>query len=322
MLLMRRATGILLALLLAAVSLAGQGAQPAAPLRLVAADGSRPLPTILNGDTELIAFDDLSSIFKVVVREDAVARAFTVGYKGRTIVLSQNQALASISGRLVSLPAPPVRLNNRWYVPVEFIGRALSLVYDTPLELRKASRLVILGPLRVPRVVVHHDVVGNQARVTLDVVPNVAHQVVQEPARLLIRFTADLLDLTVPAISVAGLRDRHPHRRAPDDAGDRAWAEVRIRAVRRCAAGPRRRAHDAGPLPRARKRPPRRQARTRRSGPSAARGAAAPPALPTPGAPTVRRRSSWTPATAATNWARRVRRAGWRKRSPSRSRSG
>ncbi len=109
---MRRATGILLALLLAAVSLAGQGAQPAAPLRLVAADGSRPLPTILNGDTELIAFDDLSSIFKVVVREDAVARAFTVGYKGKTIVLSQNQALASISGRLVSLPAPPVRLEQ------------------------------------------------------------------------------------------------------------------------------------------------------------------------------------------------------------------
>jgi len=202
--LMRRATGILLALLLAAVSLAGQGAPPAAPLRLVAADGARPLPTVLNGDTELIAFDDLSTIFKVLVREDAVARAFTVGYKGRTIVLSQSQALASIGGHLISLPVPPVRLNNRWYVPIEFIGRALSLVYDTPLELRKASRLVILGPLRVPRVVVHHDVVGTQARVTLDVVPNVPHQVLQEPSRLLIRFTADLLDLTLPTFQSQG----------------------------------------------------------------------------------------------------------------------
>ena len=204
MLVMRRATRILLALLLAAVSLAGQGAQPTAPLRLVTADGSRPLPTVLNGDTELIAFDDLSTIFKVVVREDAVARAFTVGYKGKTIVLSQSQALASIGGHLVSLPVPPVRLNNRWYVPIEFIGRALSLVYDTPLELRKASRLVILGPLRVPRVVVHHDVVGTQARVTLDVVPNVPHQVLQEPSRLLIRFTADMLDLTLPTFQSQG----------------------------------------------------------------------------------------------------------------------
>ena len=202
---MRRATGPLLAFLLAVVSLAGQGAPPSAPLRLVAADGSRPLPTILSGDTELIAFDDLASVFKVAVREDAVARAFTVGYKGKTIVLSQNQALASIGGRLVSLPASPVRLNNRWYVPVEFIGRALSLVYDTPLELRKASRLVIMGSLRVPRVVVHHDVAGAQARVTLDVVPNVPHQVVQEPTRLVIKFTADLLDLTLPAIQSQGI---------------------------------------------------------------------------------------------------------------------
>ncbi len=39
---------------------------------------------------------------------------------------------------------------------------------------------------------------------TLDVVPNVAHQVVQEPARLLIRFTADLLDLTLPPIQSQG----------------------------------------------------------------------------------------------------------------------
>jgi N-acetylmuramoyl-L-alanine amidase len=205
MLMMRRATGTLLGLLLAAVSLAAQGASPQAPLRLVASDGSRTLPTIVSGDTELIAFDDLAAFLKVAVREDALARAFTVSYKGKTIVLSQNQALASISGRLVSLPASPVRLNNRWYVPVEFIGRALALVYDTPLELRKASRLVILGPLRVPRVVVHHDVAGAQARITLDVVPGVPHQVMQEPSRLLIKFTADLLDLTLPAFQSQGI---------------------------------------------------------------------------------------------------------------------
>ncbi len=287
MLLMLRATGILLALLLAAVSLAGQGAQPAAPLRLVAADGSRPLPTILNGDTELIAFDDLSSIFKVVVREDAVARAFTVGYNGKTIVLSQNQALASISGRLVSLPAPPVRLNNRWYVPVEFIGRALSLVYDTPLELRKASRLVILGPLRVPRVVVHHDVVGNQARVTLDVVPNVPHQVLQEPSRLLIRFTADMLDLTVPAFQsqgfVTAIHTGEPQTTLLIELGPK-FGSVRSADAPLDPDGARV-TLDLFPVQeetsRAEGAPP-------ASGASAPRGEAAPPALPTPGAPTVR----------------------------------
>jgi N-acetylmuramoyl-L-alanine amidase len=197
---MRRGVSLFIAVLLAVASASGQGTPPVSPLRLISSTGARPIPTIQNGDTELIAFDDLTTIFNVTVREDTLARAFTVGYKGKTIVLSQNQALASISGRLVSLPAPPVHLANRWFVPVEFIGRALTLVYDVPLELRKASRLVILGALRVPRVVVRHDASVPQARLTIDVVPNTPHQVVQEPARLLIRFDADMLDLTIPAI--------------------------------------------------------------------------------------------------------------------------
>jgi N-acetylmuramoyl-L-alanine amidase len=186
------------------VSLAGQGAPPASPLRLVSSTGTRAIPTIQNGDTELVALDDLTTLFGVTVKEDAVARAFTVTYKGKTIVLSQNQALASISGRLVSMPASPAKISNRWYVPVEFIGRALSLVYDSPLELRKASRLVILGPLRVPRVVVHHDATAPQGRITIDLVPTVGHQVVQEPTRLLIKLDADMLDLTLPAIQSQG----------------------------------------------------------------------------------------------------------------------
>jgi len=201
---MRRALILVAVVVLAAVSLAAQGSPPAAPLRLVSSSGTRPIPTIQNGDTELIALDDLTALFGATVKEDAVARAFTVTYKGKTIVLSQNQALASISGRLVSMPAPPAKISNRWYVPVEFIGRALSVVYDSPLELRKASRLVILGQLRVPRVLVRHDASAPQARVTIDLVPSVGHQVVQEPSRLLVKLDADLLDLTLPQIQSQG----------------------------------------------------------------------------------------------------------------------
>ena len=64
-------------------------------------------------------------------------------YKGKTIVLTLDQALASVSGRLISLPAPqsagpaPAR---RWLVPVEFISRALALVYDARLDLPQAAR--------------------------------------------------------------------------------------------------------------------------------------------------------------------------------------
>ncbi len=200
---MRRGIPIAIALLLSLTSVSGQSAPPG-PLRLVSREGVRPIPTVQNGDTELVAFDDLASIFMVVVREDAVARAFTVSYKGKTIVLSQNQALASVSGRLVSLPSSPVRIANRWYVPVEFIGRALALVYDAPLELRKASRLVLQGPIVAPRLIVRHDASAAQGRVTVDVVPSTPHQVVQETGRVLIRFQADLLDATIASIQPQG----------------------------------------------------------------------------------------------------------------------
>ena len=202
-----RACVAALAAVLVAVSVSGQSA-PASPLRLVGLDGARPIPTVVAGDTELVATDDLAAIFGVTVKEDTAARAITVTYRGMTIVLSQGQALASIAGRLVSLPAPPSRINGRWFVPVEFIGRALAPVYDSPLELRKASRLVLRGRIRAPRVVIRHEVAGNQGRVTFDISPVTPHQVTQDGPRVVVRFEADLLDATVPQIQSQGFVTR------------------------------------------------------------------------------------------------------------------
>src|SRR4029079_9632024 len=98
------------------------------------------------------------SIFRLNIREDALG-ALTVTYKDKTIVLT-NQALASVAGQLVSLPAPAARAGKGWLVPVEFINRALALIYDTKLELRKGSHLLIAGDLRAPRVTVRYDPVA------------------------------------------------------------------------------------------------------------------------------------------------------------------
>ena len=63
----------------------------------------------------------LAAVFQLAVREEGLG-ALTVSYKGKTIVLTPDQALASVAGRLVSLPVPPVRSGGRWLVPVDFIG--------------------------------------------------------------------------------------------------------------------------------------------------------------------------------------------------------
>ena len=65
-------------------------------------------------------------MFQVAVREDALAGGVTVSYKGRTVVASADQPMASVNGRVVTLPAPVARVGRRLYVPIDFLPRALA----------------------------------------------------------------------------------------------------------------------------------------------------------------------------------------------------
>jgi N-acetylmuramoyl-L-alanine amidase len=182
--------------------LSSQGTQPPA-LSLLSKEGRRALPIQLVGDQEFVALDDLAGAFQLTVHEESLG-AVTVSYKGKTIVLTSDQALASVNGRLVSLPAPPSRNGRRWLVPVEFIGRALSLVYDTRLDLRKPSHLLVIGDVRVPRITVRYDALGAAARLTIDATPRATATVTQESEHLTIKFDADALDVpSVPLPSPA-----------------------------------------------------------------------------------------------------------------------
>ena len=164
------------------------------------------MPLILANGQEMVALDDLATPFQLAVREEALG-AITVTYKGKTIVLTPDQALASVSGRLVSLPAATARSGRRWLVPVEFISRALGLVYDTRLELRKPSRLLIIGDLRVPRVTVRYDPMGTSGRLTIDSTPRAQATVTQEGTHLNIRFEADTLDVANPPLAEPSSKD-------------------------------------------------------------------------------------------------------------------
>jgi N-acetylmuramoyl-L-alanine amidase len=205
---LRRATCAAIAatgLLSLGIGLAGQQQGPATPLRLVTPTAARPLPTILSNDVEMVALDDLATAFGLVVREDALARAVTVTWNGKTVVITPDQSLASVAGRLVSLPAAPSRIDGRLYVPLEFIARGLAPIAQARLELRKASRLVLFGAVRAPRVVVRHEAPGNQARLTFDISPPTPHTLVQEAGRLVLRFDAALVDAALPSFTSQGL---------------------------------------------------------------------------------------------------------------------
>ena len=194
--------GALLTLAVAtAVARQGPAPRAALPFSVISADARRPLAASFVGETVMVSLDDLAALFHLAVREDALAGGVTVGYKGRTVILTAGQALASAGGRLVSLPAPPVRDGRRWLVPVEFVSRALGPVYDARLDVRKNSRLVLVGDVRVPRVAVRQEPHGAQTRVIIALNPKAPYTVSQESGRVLVRFDADALDAALPAFS-------------------------------------------------------------------------------------------------------------------------
>jgi N-acetylmuramoyl-L-alanine amidase len=191
-----------------AVPVAQLVGQSGATYTIVSRDGRRSLPITTVNNQEFVALDDLAQVFQLAIREES--GAITISARGRTIILTTGQALASISGRLISLPAAPTRVGGRWAVPIEFISRALSAVHDARLELRRPSRLLLVGDLRAPRLSIRFEPLPNAARITIDATPRATATAVQDGERLTIAYDADLVDAAVPGIApqpiVQGIR--------------------------------------------------------------------------------------------------------------------
>jgi N-acetylmuramoyl-L-alanine amidase len=189
---------------------AGQ-AQPtvpggSAPYTLLSREGRRPLQVRSFNGQEMFALEELGRVFGLTWREDqGGGLVVTASATNRNAVLSLSQGLASVSGRLFSLPAAPARDQRSWHVPVDFVGRVLPAIVTLRVDLRKPSRLIVLGDLRVPRVAARHESLGSTARVLVDVAPATPHTVSQEGNRILIRIEADALDANLPGAVNADL---------------------------------------------------------------------------------------------------------------------
>ncbi|HEX4565113.1 MAG TPA: N-acetylmuramoyl-L-alanine amidase [Vicinamibacterales bacterium] len=189
-----RALGVasIAALTLFTIALPAQ--QSALPYTVVTRAGRQPLAARAMNGQDMFALDDLARIFNLSTKEDTLAGGLTVTVGTQTIVLSPQQPLASVAGRMISLPAAPVRDGRAWYVPVDFVSRALAPISPIKIDLRKPSRLVIVGDVRMPRVAARAEALGTTTRVTLDVAPPTPHTVTQEGSKILVRFDADALD--------------------------------------------------------------------------------------------------------------------------------
>ena len=83
------------------------------PLTILSNTTRRTLATTMVNEQEYVGLDELAAMFQLAVREEP-GGMLAVTYKGKTILLTQDQPLGSVGGRIVALPAPTIRNNRRW----------------------------------------------------------------------------------------------------------------------------------------------------------------------------------------------------------------
>ncbi len=201
-----------MAILAAAAALSTVSARqfPNQGYTLVSSDGVRTLVTRTAGSVDVLSLDQLVPLFSLTVREDALAGGVSITAAKQTIVLTPNQPYASVGGRLVSLSAPITRDGKSWTVPLDLLSRAIGPALGERIEIRRASRLVVVGDVRVPQLTARVDRQSTGARITIDVAPPTTYHVAREATRVVVKFDAAALDLTptagLPADVVAGIR--------------------------------------------------------------------------------------------------------------------
>ena len=182
-----------LAILAFATTLSAQSSAPV--LNLISADGTEAINTVEHDGQRLIALNTLANFFNFEVPASNADNTITITSNSQNIILTADDRLASVRDRLVSLSSPPRQINDQWLVPQDFISRALAPIATQSIDVREQSGLILIGEVLVPRVSVRFQPQLLSANLEIDVTPSTSHTVTEEQGRLLIKFTADAVDV-------------------------------------------------------------------------------------------------------------------------------
>ena len=168
---------------------------PQDTLTLISEDGRQSIPTVRDGSRVLVALDDVVRIFDLEQQGQSDDATVTVSRAGQAIILTADQQLVSVAGRLVELRSAPKTINGRWVVPLDFFNRALTRILGRRLDLRPRSQLLIVGDVEVPRVSGRYRARGAGGQLTLEITPEVPYTISQNGTRLVVAFQAAALDI-------------------------------------------------------------------------------------------------------------------------------
>jgi N-acetylmuramoyl-L-alanine amidase len=184
--------GVLIA---AALLFAPQTVRSQAAYTVITASARRPLPVRNLGGAEMVSLDQIGALFGFRANEDPQVGGLTIDVRGQRVLLIAEQSFVQVSGQVRTLSAPVTRERNVWLVPIDFVTEAVAPLLGTPIEIRRPSRLVIVGDIRVPRVTGRIERQGDAARIVLDLNPAAPARVSRDGNLLTIRIDAHTLDL-------------------------------------------------------------------------------------------------------------------------------
>jgi N-acetylmuramoyl-L-alanine amidase len=174
------------------------------PITVLTATQRREVATVSRAQGELVAIDDVLAGLGATFTPGAPGGAVSVRRGSHELVLHDKKSLASVDGDLKLLSSPVSLEGGRWLVPLDGLPRLLGAFLERPVEWRGAQRILVIGPVSIPKVKVSTFVSGELARVVFEASEAVPFRVQQESGRVTVAVARDLVDVTLPPTRLAG----------------------------------------------------------------------------------------------------------------------
>ena len=148
--------------------------------------------------------DQVVSGLEVILVSDPRGEAVSLRYYKHEVGLYNKKSLASVDGDLKLLPSPSLYDSGHWLVPIDGLARVLPPLLERPVEWRAGQRVLVIGPLAIPKLQVTTFASGELVRVVFEASESVPFRVQQETGRVTVTVPRDLIDVLLQPTRLPG----------------------------------------------------------------------------------------------------------------------
>ena len=129
---MLRFLSILVVSCLISTSFSGPHAQGqiSSEVLVYSVSGTDRIPTFEVEGQEMLYLNALAPLIQLQIEENSRPDTLSISAESANIILTEDQQVVSVNGRLISLRSAPRIFRGQWAIPLEFLGRVLQPIYS------------------------------------------------------------------------------------------------------------------------------------------------------------------------------------------------